>query len=98
MEANLVLKEDDGVVVADSGLEQAAVVGGGVGAHYFEAGAVSVPEEDGWLRGELEGEWEGGGGGKGGGGGRGKEVTMTQSTGCAGRRRRQQGRSARGRQ
>ena len=43
MEANLILKEDDGVVVADSGLEQAAVVGGGVGAHYFEAGAVCVP-------------------------------------------------------
>jgi hypothetical protein len=62
MEANLVLKEDDGVVVADGGLEQTTVVGGGVRANHFEAGAVCVPKREGWLRGELEGEGEAKGG------------------------------------
>ena len=40
---HLVFKENNGVVVADCSLEQAPVVGGGVGAHHFEAGAVRVP-------------------------------------------------------
>ena len=43
---NLIFKEDDRIVVANSGLEQAAMVGGGVGADDFETGTVSVPDKD----------------------------------------------------